>query len=141
VSERFQKRFGPPRRADEPITEFHEDVAFGLQAVVEEAALNLAREAAIQCGRGIGLCLGGGVALNSVMNARLLTDGPFRDVYIPAPCGDAGNAIGGALLAWHEETGKPRGWQRSEEHTSELQSPYDLVCRLLLEKKNKSRIA
>src|SRR5437867_11843610 len=29
--------------------------------------------------------------------------------------------------------------QRSEEHTSELQSPYDLVCRLLLEKKNTSR--
>src|SRR5437867_7208148 len=26
--------------------------------------------------------------------------------------------------------------KRSEEHTSELQSPYDLVCRLLLEKKN-----
>src|SRR5207249_10117079 len=34
------------------------------------------------------------------------------------------------------------GWQthpqtRSEEHTSELQSRFDLVCRLLLEKKNK----
>src|SRR6266705_3284195 len=28
---------------------------------------------------------------------------------------------------------------RSEEHTSELQSPYDLVCRLLLEKKNDQR--
>src|SRR5207248_4250935 len=28
---------------------------------------------------------------------------------------------------------------RSEEHTSELQSPYDLVCRLLLEKKNNKR--
>src|SRR5437867_10568092 len=27
------------------------------------------------------------------------------------------------------------GLDRSEEHTSELQSPYDLVCRLLLEKK------
>src|SRR5207248_9761342 len=27
------------------------------------------------------------------------------------------------------------GQARSEEHTSELQSPYDLVCRLLLEKK------
>src|SRR5271168_1879709 len=27
---------------------------------------------------------------------------------------------------------------RSEEHTSELQSPYDLVCRLLLDKKNTS---
>src|SRR5207248_7177056 len=29
------------------------------------------------------------------------------------------------------------GFSRSEEHTSELQSPYDLVCRLLLEKKKK----
>src|SRR5690348_12655658 len=29
-------------------------------------------------------------------------------------------------------------WQRSEEHTSELQSPVHLVCRLLLEKKNTS---
>src|SRR6202158_6517883 len=28
---------------------------------------------------------------------------------------------------------------RSEEHTSELQSPPDLVCRLLLDKKNKNR--
>src|SRR5438094_1595578 len=31
----------------------------------------------------------------------------------------------------------PAGGERSEEHTSELQSPYDLVCRLLLEKKKK----
>src|SRR5256885_9328229 len=29
------------------------------------------------------------------------------------------------------------GHDRSEEHTSELQSPCNLVCRLLLEKKNK----
>src|SRR5205807_5047858 len=30
---------------------------------------------------------------------------------------------------------EPEHWQRSEEHTSELQSPCNLVCRLLLEKK------
>ena len=29
---------------------------------------------------------------------------------------------------------------RSEEHTSELQSPFNLVCRLLLEKKNNKQI-
>src|SRR5438094_6319310 len=29
--------------------------------------------------------------------------------------------------------------RRSEEHTSELQSPYDLVCRLLLEKKKETK--
>src|SRR5258708_8998028 len=31
--------------------------------------------------------------------------------------------------------GSPAHWKRSEEHTSELQSPDHLVCRLLLEKK------
>src|SRR5258708_26178819 len=35
-----------------------------------------------------------------------------------------------------------RGWlKRSEEHTSELQSPDHLVCRLLLEKKKKHKVA
>src|SRR5438094_4115632 len=31
------------------------------------------------------------------------------------------------------------GANRSEEHTSELQSPYDIVCRLLLEKKKEKK--
>src|SRR5699024_11877636 len=35
--------------------------------------------------------------------------------------------------------GKVHLYPRSEEHTSELQSRFDLVCRLLLEKKNKPR--
>src|SRR5699024_12083220 len=33
----------------------------------------------------------------------------------------------------------PRRQGRSEEHTSELQSRFDLVCRLLLEKKNRKK--
>src|SRR5437879_9990352 len=41
----------------------------------------------------------------------------------PGPCEDARHAVGTLL-------------ERSEEHTSELQSPMYLVCRLLLEKKN-----
>src|SRR5437867_6437187 len=42
---------------------------------------------------------------------------------------------GDRVLFYHSGTGKCR----SEEHTSELQSPYDLVCRLLLEKKKKHK--
>src|SRR5438874_9964996 len=40
-------------------------------------------------------------------------------------------------------TGRPLrpNWDRSEEHTSELQSRRDLVCRLLLEKKKKTKLA
>src|SRR5256885_11460054 len=44
-----------------------------------------------------------------------------------------------ATVDRHGELGQPRQLEeeeRSEEHTSELQSPCNLVCRLLLEKKN-----
>src|SRR5438034_8384516 len=55
-----------------------------------------------------------------------------------------GDARGGAALSIHGVTGVPIKFigvgehvgARSEEHTSELQSHSDLVCRLLLEKKN-----
>src|SRR5256885_6221944 len=55
----------------------------------------------------------------------------------------------GTTLTFHEEVFLcPRTWssrsdrfsRRSEEHTSELQSPCNLVCRLLLEKKKIRRI-
>src|SRR5437773_7468172 len=44
-----------------------------------------------------------------------------------------GSAITRPLAAWECESSE----KRSEEHTSELQSHHDLVCRLLLEKKKK----
>src|SRR3989454_4087736 len=40
----------------------------------------------------------------------------------------------------HEDVGRELRVARSEEHTSELQSPCNLVCRLLLEKKKKKTI-
>src|SRR5437867_7254854 len=40
-----------------------------------------------------------------------------------------------AYISWEQYLRNLERMQRSEEHTSELQSPYDLVCRLLLEKK------
>src|SRR5207248_11271330 len=45
--------------------------------------------------------------------------------------------ISRSISVWRPTTGSslPSEDCRSEEHTSELQSPYDLVCRLLLEKK------
>src|SRR5256885_6510310 len=44
------------------------------------------------------------------------------------------------LELWHGHQGRAAA-QRSEEHTSELQSPCNLVCRLLLEKKKKDAFA
>src|SRR5690348_17917714 len=42
------------------------------------------------------------------------------------------------VCAWCAYSCKSRETMRSEEHTSELQSPVHLVCRLLLEKKKKN---
>src|SRR5437867_1043039 len=48
----------------------------------------------------------------------------------------ASTPVAPALAMPDEMSSRGRGkFPRSEEHTSELQSPYDLVCRLLLEKK------
>src|SRR6266704_6433353 len=51
----------------------------------------------------------------------------------------SGGIVGGTVL----HACKPCAFSgpRSEEHTSELQSRFDLVCRLLLEKKNKNNKA
>src|SRR5256885_9743051 len=48
-------------------------------------------------------------------------------------------AVGDRLLARHHPPGVAQH-RRSEEHTSELQSPCNLVCRLLLEKKKEEII-
>src|SRR5437762_6922579 len=52
---------------------------------------------------------------------------------------DLGQEIGNSLkLSWKKGENPPQKF-RSEEHTSELQSPMYLVCRLLLEKKKKQQ--
>src|SRR2546426_8417726 len=45
-----------------------------------------------------------------------------------------------SLAVWRESARRISLWRRSEEHTSELQSPCNLVCRLLLEKKKKQQV-
>src|SRR5437773_9703766 len=52
----------------------------------------------------------------------------------PVPRGDQ-LGVGG-VAGGHRRLRRSEGVGRSEEHTSELQSHHDLVCRLLLEKKN-----
>src|SRR5256885_7549813 len=54
--------------------------------------------------------------------------------------GDEADPRADELDGRHQREGRERGPEhRSEEHTSELQSPCNLVCRLLLEKKNHHR--
>ncbi|MEZ4448134.1 MAG: carbamoyltransferase N-terminal domain-containing protein [Nannocystaceae bacterium] len=74
------------------------DVAATLQVVLEEALLGLARRARALTGSDH-LCLAGGVALNALANARLARDSGFRRIFVQPAAGDAGGALGAALLA------------------------------------------
>jgi carbamoyltransferase len=49
------------------------------------------------------------VALNSVMNSRLLGEAGFERIFIQPAASDAGNALGAALWVWHQRLGRPRG--------------------------------
>ena len=105
---RFEALFGgAPRKPDEALMQRHMDVAASAQAVIEEAVLRLTRS----LGRETGirqLCLAGGVALNCVANGKVLRDGQFDEVWIQPAAGDAGGALGAALVASHGLFGERR---------------------------------
>src|SRR2546426_6657084 len=66
----------------------------------------------------------------TLFRSRRLRDAAVRSF----PHGRGGPAAAGVRV---RPRGRHRFLRRSEEHTSELQSPCNLVCRLLLEKKKK----
>ena len=107
TSRKFEERFGPARKPDEPVARRDCDLAASAQAVVEEAALRLTRSLRTETGLP-NLCLAGGVALNCVANGKILRDGRFESVWIQPAAGDAGGALGAALLASHRLLGEPR---------------------------------
>jgi carbamoyltransferase len=108
LSRQFLERYGPPRDPESAITERHQDLAFAVQDLLEETALHVAR--ALRRRTGLpDLCLAGGVALNSVMNSRLLREAGFERIFIQPAASDAGNALGAALWVWHQRLGRPRG--------------------------------
>jgi len=105
---KFDALFGqPPRTAEQPLTQFHMDIAASIQHVTEEIMLRMTRALARETGEK-NLCLAGGVALNCVANGKILRDGQFEDIWIQPGAGDAGGAIGSALGAYHLYEDQPR---------------------------------
>jgi len=98
---------GPPRKPEAKITQREMDLARSVQEVTEEVMLRMARHVHRETGMK-NLCLAGGVALNCVSNGRILREGPFENIWIQPASGDAGGAMGAALLAWYHYLGKER---------------------------------
>ena len=108
TSPEFDELFGgPPRVPESPLTQREMDLACSIQVVCEEIILRMAKALHRDTGAS-DLCMAGGVALNAVANGRLLREGPFDRIWIQPAAGDAGGALGVALLVWHRYFEKPR---------------------------------
>jgi len=101
TNSRFDKLFGPPRRAPESeIKKIHEDVAASLQKVTEEIVLRMANYLYKETGLK-NLCLAGGVALNCLANSKILKETPFKELFIQPGSSDAGGAVGVAAYIYY----------------------------------------
>jgi carbamoyltransferase len=103
------RTFGPPREPGAPLGPEHAQIAASLQAVLEEVLLTLLIRL-YERTRVKALCLAGGVALNCVLNGKILRHTPFERLYIQPAASDAGTSVGAAFYVWHEHLRRPRAF-------------------------------
>ena len=116
TNQNFSDLFGiTPRKEDSNAEQIHYDIAASAQLVLEEILLRMVKHVHKKTGMK-NLCLGGGVALNGVVNYRILKEGPFENLHIPPSPGDAGSAVGCAqyLYYCHKKN------KRKLEHNAEM---------------------
>ncbi len=108
TSRKFHRLLGgPPRTPESTITQRHMDLAASIQAVTEEILLQMARHLHEQTSQR-NLVMAGGVALNCVANGKILRESGFENLWVQPAAGDAGGALGVALLIWYQLLEKPR---------------------------------
>jgi carbamoyltransferase len=101
TNNKFHQLFGgDPRTGESEISQKEMDLARSIQVVTEEIVLKIVHHLSTLT-TSKNLCLAGGVALNCVANGRILREGPFDNIWIQPAAGDAGGALGAALVAWH----------------------------------------
>lgn len=93
-------RFPYAERYPNHLAEYR-NLAASVQQALEYAVMHLVRQIREMCSSP-NLALAGGVALNSVVNERIVRESGFKNVYIIPAAEDSGTAIGAALFgSWH----------------------------------------
>ena len=98
---------GPIRKAETGISQRHKDVAAALQLVLEDVMTKMLCYLHKVTGCDV-VVLGGGVALNSVYNGKILRRTPFKKVWIHPNATDGGNSIGVASYIYYSLLGRER---------------------------------
>jgi carbamoyltransferase len=99
-SQKFINEFGKPRLPDEPVSQYHSDIAFALQQLTEKIVLSLAKFAKKLTNEN-NLCIAGGVGLNCVANSKIAESGCFENMFVQPAANDAGASTGAALQAYY----------------------------------------
>ncbi|MDI6704186.1 MAG: carbamoyltransferase [bacterium] len=110
VSQKFILVFGEKRIPGSEMQQRFADLAASLQMVLEETAIHLVNYLH-RLTKKRNLCMAGGVALNCVMNGRILRESPFHDIFIQPASHDGGTSLGVALYIYHTLLGNKRGFQ------------------------------
>jgi carbamoyltransferase len=114
ISPKFSEHFGRPpcglgqmEQQGGKLDQFYADVGASIQKFTEDVLLKMTN--ALHQRTGLDkLCMAGGVALNSVANAKIQAQTPFKQIYVQPAAGDGGGALGAALWAYHGLLGNPR---------------------------------
>jgi carbamoyltransferase len=130
LSKKFIQVFGQPRQKGEEISQRYMDVAAAFQKVLEECGLSLCKFLQKQTDAEY-LVIAGGVALNSVMNGRIVRESGFKDLYVMQAAGDNGTAIGAAYCVYNRILGKPRNFVHMNPYVGKQYS--DEVVKLILD--------
>ena len=126
----------PQGREFEKLAEEQEnyaDIAASVQAVLEEAVVNLAKEARKIIGEKK-LAISGGVGLNCVANWKIWQQAGFEEIFVQPAAGDAGGALGAALAVYHLVLNNPRKFVMSHAYWGKEYSRQEI--KKFIEEKN-----
>ena len=109
TNKKFDSLFGQkPRNPNtEKLTQFHMDIAASIQKVTEDIMIKIVKSLKEEFNVS-NLCLAGGVALNCVVNGKILKEKIFDNIWVQPAAGDAGGSLGAALALWHIDQNNPR---------------------------------
>ena len=103
INKKFESLFKKKARDPETdeITGFHMNIAASIQSVINKVVLKITESLFVEFGIK-NLCIAGGVGLNCVSNGLLKKKGSFKNIWVQPAAGDAGGALGSALICNYE---------------------------------------
>ena len=97
-ADKMQSLLGPVRAAKEELTQHHFDVARSIQDAYERTFFAMLQYMHMQH-KTDQLTIAGGCGMNSVANGKVHLRTPYKKIYVQSAAGDAGGAIGAAIIA------------------------------------------